>query len=649
MLLLLARAMQHFGRASGRRTALLFFDVRAAYYRLVRQLVVPLDESEEAFARLFHSLQIPPHAVLELRQHLEQLAAIPRSGASEHVTKMTADLYRGSWFRLDHASLLAFTRRGSRPGDPVADLIYAFSLAAMTKALDARLRDPDLDAPSEISMASWADDSLRFVAAPSLPALLVKAEETLKLCFESATALGVLFAPGRHKTAVMITDPAAGRCAAVDAVASPPAISFYNEAASEACEIEVVSAYKYLGGILTSNLSSRVETQFRKALACGTARPLVGKLFSNRSFSLRLRRSLLQTLVVSRYTYGGIALHLVSALDRRVWYQGLIALWRLLQKSDRVTRKFPHSFAVLEAAASPFPSLALALSRAKVLQHLSAAGPVTLLQVLQAHWEVAPQRAWLGQLVHDVALVVQFVPAATVVQSAVCPVRALFESFGANPYWWIRIVQKACKVCIQDCGAWVKSRGDCGLTTLPAPSCVPRSAFTCHVCQASFPLRKHLHTHLANVHQLWSPARHFAVGPFCLGCHKWFHSIRRVQSHLKQTPTCLAYAAQVIEPLTQDEVRAVELPAKLIEQGLRRGAWSTHEPVAPALTYVGPLLPTQHDRLRDADDTWNISELCKGHVPRVAVLAWIDAHISGRSVEGSRDTASEFWHRRWRP
>ena len=72
--------------AVAKRTALIFFDIRAAYYRLIRQLVVPVEESDAAFARLLDSLQIPLAAIAELRHHLEQMAAIPQAGASAHVT-----------------------------------------------------------------------------------------------------------------------------------------------------------------------------------------------------------------------------------------------------------------------------------------------------------------------------------------------------------------------------------------------------------------------------------------------------------------------------------------------------------------------------------------------------------------------------------
>ena len=114
-LLLLARTMQLLGRQQRLRTSLLFFDVKAAFYRQLRQLVVDI---EEAFLRLLHSLQVPDAALGELKHHLEQLAAVPASGASAHLSALAADLFRGSWFRSEGHTALSCTSRGTRPRNP---------------------------------------------------------------------------------------------------------------------------------------------------------------------------------------------------------------------------------------------------------------------------------------------------------------------------------------------------------------------------------------------------------------------------------------------------------------------------------------------------------------------------------------------------
>ena len=101
-------------------------------------------ETDAAMRRLLATLDLPSRALEELRGHLANMAAIPSAGTEAHAAKLAADLYRGTWFRLDQQAAVAFTRRGSRPGDPVADLVYAFSLAALNKALDVRLAAADL-------------------------------------------------------------------------------------------------------------------------------------------------------------------------------------------------------------------------------------------------------------------------------------------------------------------------------------------------------------------------------------------------------------------------------------------------------------------------------------------------------------------------
>ena len=663
-LLLLARVVQHLGRRRSHRTALVFFDVRAAYYRLVRQLVIGMEETDAAMHRLLATLDLPSRALEELRGHLANMAAIPSAGTEAHAAKLAADLYRGTWFRLDQQAAVAFTRRGSRPGDPVADLVYAFSLAALNKALDGRLAAAGLlyqvpptatqpladyeQSQQTVDAASWADDMLRFAEAPDVAQLLDKVSEQLRICFEGASAMGIQFATGRHKTAVLISDAHPGGMSRNDRLHPPTSLPVFDALSGTTHAVDVVPAYRYLGGVLTSDLSSRLEVRYRRSLALGTAKPLVSKFFSCPAFALPLRRHLLRSLVMSRFYYGSTALHLTTALDRRVWHQAYVALWRVLLRRDK-TGKQPHAFAVLATADAPAPSLSLAYARATLLQKLVMHGPQVLLALLQLHWESDPTKSWLGQLAGDVALVAQFTPAARLVLQTRCCVRAVFESMVEEPHWWRRTVWKACLQSRADHAHWVQGRRMGLVPALPSqvggPDATTRP-HVCHDCGAAFTFRKHLCAHLANIHGVLSPARHFAVGPFCVSCHRWFHTVRRAQSHLKQASRCLHRAARLLAPIGKDDISLLEADCKRQEQALRRGAWSAFEAAAPAQALYGPPLPTLAERHAAIDESWTVADLAYGFRPDADTLQWIDSYLAGQTTEGKRVVAADFWHRR---
>ena len=304
---------------------------------------------------------------------------------------------------------------------------------------------------------------------------------------------------------------------------------------------------------------------------------------------------------------------------------------------------------MLAVADAPAPSLSLAYARATLLQKLVTHGPQVLLTLLQLHWEIDPKKAWLGQLASDAELVAQFAPTAHVLLQTRCCVRAVFESMVEEPHWWSRTVWKACLQSRTDYAHWLQGRRMGLVQELPSQVVRPDDAakpHVCHDCGAAFTFRKHLCAHLANIHGVLSPARHFAVGPFCVSCHRWFHTVRRAQSHLKQASKCLHRAARLLAPVDQDDIFLLEADCRQKEKALRRGAWSAFEAAAPAQALFGPPLPTLAERHAAIDESWMVADLALGFCPATDTLQWIDSYLAEQTKEGKRVVAADFWHQR---
>ena len=659
-LLLFARTLQEMSRAHKKRAAFLLFDIRAAFYRLVRQLVAPIAEDERDFLALLDSLQLPPTALQELQQHLQNMAAIPACGAGPHLTALVGDLFRGTWFHLDKGVALSLTRRGSRPGDPTADLIYGFSLSALHASMDSALETrhllPVLPCPCQppllnhaivqrsLGAASWADDCMRHVEADTLPELLTVVSQTLQVCFERATSMGVQFSQGPAKTAILVSDPPRGQRLPGVQLPLPVSLQVPNALTGSNDDVALVSAYKYLGGVVTTDGCPRVEIQHRLAQAAGVAKPLRRKLFGNRSFCLQVRRTLLRTLSVSKYVYGSTALILHTGVHQRQWHRGYVSLWRALLPSQTPSGHGPGSYHVLHAADAPVPALALAYSRAAFLRRLYLFGPATVAHALQRHWEDDPKRSWLGLLRDDIQVVAQYVEAASILLGEHCPVRALCDSVLADCNWWVRTVRKAVNLCRMDIARFVSCQPAVP-AVMPAVSAAASMPFACTYCDARFRLRKHLGTHFLRCHGIMSPARHYAVAPYCVSCHRWYHDVKRVQQHLKLAPRCLERAAQVVPPLCQSQILALEASSKERATALSKGRWSCFAAAAPATAFYGPRLPSRQERLPNGDESLLLSELTQGFCPKPADLLWIRNYLQQASVEGPREASAGFWSR----
>ena len=172
------------------------------------------------------------------------------------------------------------------------------------------------------------------------------------------------------------------------------------------------------------------------------------------------------------------------------------------------------------------------------------------------------------------------------------------------------------------------------------PTCLrvlrPKTALSRHVAVV---LRKNLGSHEYLKHAQWSPVRHFAHGPFCVACHTWWHSVRRVQVHMRQDNGCLARAVHIVPPLTKDQILQLEASDREREQAVHKGAWTKHVRVQPPQRLLGPPTPTRAERHDCLGEDLLLSELSHGFLPQPGDVGWIAAYLSEGSVEGSRQTA----------
>ena len=656
--------------------AVVFVDLAAAFYTVLRQSLVANPDTDEGFLTLLHSLQIPDEAVEELYQHLQRVAELPAQGVSPHHVEMIRDLFVGSWFRLSTQSTLVLTHRGSRPGDPLADLLFAFTLAAYLRQVNALLRQAGLlyprprpsswpswatfDASPDIGNPAWADDFTWPVVAPEAGRLIQVVEQGTSLLLGHASSIGMCLKFGVDKTAVLLSESVKQSAVSrleEDALGAP-CIRVANPCTRTTEDLPVVDAYKHLGGIVTSNSSPAPDLYHRFARADGTARPLRKCFFTSKQFSVAVRRALLRALVISKYTHTSAALILPAACHVKLWERHYISLCRNLTRRVSVD-KTAHPFHVLSLASASSPALAIARARATFLAKLFSHEPLVLATLLVDHYLLHPRSSWLEQLRADVDCVALFVPSVRLVLPAGAEVAGLVEAAQDSPKWWLQTVKKAERLYQQDLAVWrdsVSSGPQTGFTLRVPDPCEPtdacsqpaEAAFVCKVCRKAFLLRKHLHLHMAKAHGLLSPARHYALSETCTACGKYYGSVLRVQQHLKHSLGCLKRCSLLHEPLSKDLIARLEAPAKRTDKSVKLGTWRAFTACPPPMlapVTAGPRLPTAVERhlgLPDEEDVL-LADLRPSFTPSPEILRWIDEFIEGKSQEGPRVTAVRFW------
>ncbi|CAE7840612.1 PAP20 [Symbiodinium sp. CCMP2592] len=613
------------------KASLVFFDLKAAFYQTVRQLLVDTDTGDAELLQLFARMQLPQAAIVELKQKLVSITTLEQCQVSSHTRALISDLFTGSWFRLSSFSELTVTRRGTRPRDPAADLLFAFSLSAYMRSATTALEAQDLLAelpgpgerppylqhqgPVQLQCPAWADDFFFPQTGPTVPALLDRTQRAVSLLVTHASSLGMTVKAGEDKTALLLPPGEAHN--EHELLHTGPegklVLPVVDDTTAQRLDVPVVQAYKHLGGVLTANQHPAPDLHYRYSRSMGMIKPLRRRLFGAQCYDMAVRRSLLRALSVSRYVHTAAALVLPAAVHRRLWERQYVSLWRVLLARTAVDAP-PHSYAVLLAARAPPPNLAIADARALCLQKLFRQGPQELLAFLYDHWCLVPRTSWLRQLEDDIRSVAVFVPGVKDCLPSHQSVLALLEAHESDVYWWRKQVARATKQFLQDAEAWQEERKAGKLPVRVGPADGSDQEYQCYLCDSSFPLRKHLHVHLARTHRIYSPARHYAISEVCTSCLRVYPDVVQAQQHLKHSTECLRRALYVHRPLTYDEILALEQPVRTHHQRLRAGKWqqfSCRGPPRRAPSIFGPRAPTAEERLHglEDDDDTPISDL----------------------------------------
>ena len=420
---------------------------------------------------------------------------------------------------------------------------------------------------------------------------------------------------------------------------------------TETSFLPAVHTYKHLGGVLASDANPTPDLHHRFSQAMGVVRPLRRKLFGALRFDLQVRRTLLRSLAVSRYVHTAASLLLHATVHRRLWERQYLAIWRVLVARHAVDTQ-AHCYEVLRQAQAPSPALAIAHARATCLRKLFTCGPPELLTLLWDHWSLHPKSSWLAQLNEDVQHVAVYKPTVLACLGQAPYVAALLESFATDVWWWPAQVKAAARQFQADLEKWKELRHQVRSEPYFEARHAVELPFTCYLCPSSFALRKHLHAHLARAHRVFSPARHYALSEECPCCLRRFPDVLLAQLHLKRSPTCLRHCLHSFRPLTIEEIRVVEAPARAAAKAVHKGKWQSYRAKGPPRRVpvaFGPRIPTGAERdtagasAEESSDNELLSALGRPFVPTTPHVVWVQDFIQGSSKEGARETSKPFW------
>ena len=133
------RLFQQFCRQDKCSYAIIFLDLKEAFYRVLRPAVVGRDLDTGLIQKIMRESGVPEEAIAELINALASRTVMQQAGTSKWLQAALGEMFSATWFQLSGQKDVVETSTGSRPGDSLADATFNLLFAHMLAALTLRL------------------------------------------------------------------------------------------------------------------------------------------------------------------------------------------------------------------------------------------------------------------------------------------------------------------------------------------------------------------------------------------------------------------------------------------------------------------------------------------------------------------------------
>ena len=303
--------------------------------------------------------------------------------------------------------------------------------------------------------------------------------------------------------------------------------------------IQIVKAYKHLGGWLHHRSDQRMEMAQKAAIAHAAFGRHRKILYGNKHLDLAKRTELFSILVLTKMLYGADTWTLDTKKDSTRFYSAVLKLYKRMigwTPDMNLTDEW-----ILVRLGLPTPQELLRRARLRYLAVLAACG-------LNDFWSILAQdRAWCRLLEDDMQWMWQQLRQSS-------NLKAPREHF---PQWrmiltdhgryWKRLVNRAFhhaalqrKRCHEVCALhqWIADLlGLESITKSPEPA-DNDGPYGCLACHKAFRSRAGEGAHMFKVHGLRSWSRQLFDEPSCPACLKYFHTMAKTKAHLYYSQSC---------------------------------------------------------------------------------------------------------------
>jgi hypothetical protein len=322
------RALATHARTTRRAIGFLFVDIRAAVYSCLVEEVFGSLLTVSSLRAALSLIGFTEAQQVDFGREFVLNAPVMEQRGLEHCwSTMLRSWHSGSWFSVEGGTRTCKLRTGTRPGDPLADLIFAVTFARVQEDLLEALCSAGLvfslplspggpfarqgsvdETDVEVGMPTFMDDAVVPIEAPDASVLLQKAAEAAVIAVSVCAKHGLVVNFGIGKTEFLAVVAGRGSRACRDALSEyvvqvpggdpVPAIPL-----GDGLGLRVVQQYKHLGVTAHAGASMGAEVSARCGQAAVATAALGRSCFGKSGIPQAVRAHVAAACVHSRLTY----------------------------------------------------------------------------------------------------------------------------------------------------------------------------------------------------------------------------------------------------------------------------------------------------------------------------------------------------------
>ena len=537
----------------------LFADVASAYYNSVRDLTARRVDAQGC-AVSTHTLPEGATAHEGLLEALRGPSAFEATGAPVWLESLAAEMHRRSWFTLRGDHVPVVTRRGSRPGSSLADIMYSSGVAqiiAMRDALRSQTTDAgctpqvpwdgsrDLSqlqgatATTPLSDVIWADDLAECVmlSTPHKAAHQVSLEASI--LDEAFASQGYSLTYGPSKTAAHVLLFGEGSRSAKRALFQGKATFPVLRETEAAAALPLVCSYKHLGVLVGTSFLP--ELRARCAAAWASFRQGKLRAYRCRRIAVSRRGTLLASMVLPRLLFGAGAWPGLKRGEAQLFHRTVMSLYRQTLCVPRGEDQHISGATTCALLCLADPQTLLQVERLRYLRQLVQAAPDAVWALIRQDASyVGEMREALRWLYRRISTTV---PLPDPLQSWSEWSQVMCTSPGRFRGWIKRAssleaLRLRAFAALQSCRRFLTSFCP---EEQPEPGTAVRFSEACLPCRKAFVDRVSWACHASRLHGYRTRATELTRGverAWCSGCGKLFANASRMKRHVFVTPEC---------------------------------------------------------------------------------------------------------------